>query len=240
MREHWNYPGRNSLAGKMLSLPLWWWVKAKSRNFDLFAWQGEGKLLDFGCGGGNYLARMRKFGWGVTGMDMSPAAVEHCRQQGMEAYVGTGVNEQFAAESFDVVTLWHVMEHVVSPSETLKQLHTILKPNGKLVLASPNFDSWLRKWFGYCWYPLDVPRHLTHFDKKTIAAMLTKNGFKVDKIFGQRHGQITQRSVKYMADQTNKKYYQRLAGVRTICSAIEGLSVLTASPSRMVVHATKV
>jgi len=241
LRNFWNYqPAHSSFLGKIISWPFLLWFKTKSRNFGIFPFHGEGKLLDYGCGGGSYLSRMRDFGWQVTGMDMSPAAVEECQKQNLNATVGIAPDQTFEPATFDVVTLWHVLEHVPSPTQTLKQIHTILKPGGKFVLASPNYQTWLRSWLGNCWYPIDLPRHLTHFGKTTIKEMLEKNGFKVEKIQAQRHGQITQRSVKYLADKTGKKRYRFLARSRTLCSFIEALSFLTANPSRMIVHARKI
>jgi 2-polyprenyl-3-methyl-5-hydroxy-6-metoxy-1,4-benzoquinol methylase len=240
LRSHWNYPpATDSISDKIFSWPFLLWFKAKSRNFDVFPWYGQGRLLDYGCGGGGFLLRMRELGWQVCGMDMSSAAVEQCKQQGLDVCAGDAVDQRFEPNSFDVVTLWHVLEHVPSPAQTLRQIHTVLKPNGKLILASPNFDTWLRGWLGNCWYALDLPRHLTHFSKKTITQMLQVNGFTVEKIFAQRHGQITQRSMKYMASQNSKKRYHLLSRSRGICSIIEMFTFLTGQPSRIVVHAGK-
>lgn len=241
LSQQWNYPPhKQSAIGKLLSLPIMLWLKAKSRNFDLFPWHGNGKLLDYGCGAGGFLDRMKQFGWNVTGMDISPAAVEQCRQQGLNVTVGNNPAQQFAPATFDVITMWHVLEHVPSPTDTMQQINTILKPNGKLIMALPNIDSWLFKWLGYCWFPLELPRHLTHFSKKTAIEILEKTGFKVTKIFAQRHGQITQRSIKYMAQQTGKRRYRWLAQSRSLCSFIEKLSSITASPSRIVLHVEKI
>jgi 2-polyprenyl-3-methyl-5-hydroxy-6-metoxy-1,4-benzoquinol methylase len=240
LREHWNYPpGKSSIVAQWLSWPILLAMKIKSRNYVLFAWQGSGKLLDYGCGGGGFMARMADLGWQVSGMDISPEAVENCKKQGFDACVGANPQEQFAPETFDVVTLWHVLEHVPSSTQTLKQVNSVLKPKGKVVLGLPNVDSYLARWFGPYWFAYELPRHVTHFNKITITKLLERTGFKVEKIFAQRHGQLTQRSMKYLARDKPKSIYSLLARSKSICSAIEKASLLLGQPHRMVVHAKK-
>ena len=186
LRRHWNYPpppNRNPL-GFLLSWPFFLWTRCKLRNFDLFAYEGQGKLLDYGCGGGGYLRRMQERGWQVTGMDMSPQAVDACRQQGFDAHVGVSPAEQFLPGTFDVVTLWHVLEHVISPTDTLEQIHTVLRPAGKVVLALPNIDSVIARCTGPFWRGLELPRHLTHFGPATLTQMLQKAGFQLEHRIG--------------------------------------------------------
>jgi len=241
MEQHWNYPPRGeSFGGRWLSWSFLLWAKRHRRNFDLFAWEGQGKLLDYGCGGGGYLVRMKELGWDVSGMDMSQAAVDACRREGLDVCVGAAPAEKFERGSFDVVTLWHVAEHVPSPTETLRQINAVLKLRGKVVMAMPNFGSLSSRQFGPYWFGLDLPRHLTHFSPGSISWLLEKTGFVVEKIFAQRHGQITQKSFKYLADDTGKWRHTFLARSKRLCSIIERTSTMVGGPGRMVVHARKV
>jgi SAM-dependent methyltransferase len=145
--------------------------------------QGECRLLDFGCGGGAFLDRMHRRGWQVTGMDLSPVAVQDIRADlRLPAIVGTLPHADLRPASFDVITMWHSLEHVHQPREVLQQAYALLAPGGKLVVAVPNIDSLPFRWFGQAWFGLDLPRHLTHFAPRTLQGLLERAGFQVGKI----------------------------------------------------------
>ena len=240
LRCHWNYPPIvANPAARLASWPVLCWVKAKARNYDLFCYRGAGRLLDYGCANGKYLMRMQARGWDVTGMDMSERAVETCKQMNINACVGAAPAEQFGPDSFDVVTLWDVLEHVPSPTETLRQIHSILSPDGRLVFGVPNGDSLPARWFGERWFAYDLPRHLTHFSKTTAAALLKKTGFAVEKIVAKRYGQTVLPSLKYVAAESESSMPGLLARSKRLCYAIEHLATLFSEPSEMVVHARK-
>lgn len=240
LRYHWGYPPKGtSWLGKVASWPIFLWTKYKRRNFDLFPWEGQGRLLDYGCGGGGYLLRMHNRNWQVVGMDFSARAVETCRQQGFEAYEGAAPDDQFAPGHFDVVTLWHVLEHVPSPSRTLRQIHTVLKDGGKLVLAVPNIDSYVARRMGIYWFGLQVPSHVTHFSKGPLTEILRRTGFKVERFYSQNHGQTLGGSVLFMARETDKLRYRILVKSKRLCYLLDQLSRLIGSPGILVVHARK-
>jgi SAM-dependent methyltransferase len=151
-------------------------------------WHGRGRLLDFGCGGGHFLARMHEAGWDVTGLDVSPAAVERIRHHlGLRAVAGSLPHSDLAPASYDVITMWHALEHVHSPAAVLREAHRLLAPGGQLRVAVPNIDSLPFRWFGQAWYGLDLPRHLTHFAPTTLHVMLERAGFRVQPIRMVRH-----------------------------------------------------
>jgi SAM-dependent methyltransferase len=146
-------------------------------------WHGEGRLLDFGCGGGSFLARMHRQGWQVTGLDISTTAVQRVRGElGLRVFVGSLPHPELRPASFDVITMWHSLEHVHEPLEVLREAHRLLVPGGRLVIAVPNIDSLPFRWFGAAWYGLDLPRHLTHFAPWTLQVMLERVGFRVGQI----------------------------------------------------------
>ena len=156
LQRHWGYPPPvSSSLGKVLTWPLMVWFKGKSRREGLIPWEGAGRLLDYGCGGGGNLDTMRQWGWTVTGMDMSEQALSVCRKQGLDVHQGVDPTKVFASGSFDVVTLWHVIEHVPSPTETLRQMHSVLTPNGKIVVVMPNINSTLARKYGVCRTTID-------------------------------------------------------------------------------------
>lgn len=144
-----------------------------------------GRLLDIGCSGGGYLLEMRKRGWEVHGVEMDPD-VRRFEQLGLS--VRSGLAEvalaEFPDEHFDVVTSWHVLEHVFDPSRVLSEAYRILKPGGVLMLEVPNFDSLDRRVLRTYWAALELPRHLYHFTPKTLGALLQKAGFRESVIRG--------------------------------------------------------
>src|SRR5262249_36333153 len=102
-------------------------------------WVGEGRLLDFGCGGGSYLEGMPRQGWPVTGLDASRRAVQRVRAElGLPALVGSLPHPELAPDSFDVITMWHSLEHVHAPREVLREARRLLAPGGRLLVAVPN------------------------------------------------------------------------------------------------------
>jgi 2-polyprenyl-3-methyl-5-hydroxy-6-metoxy-1,4-benzoquinol methylase len=158
---------------------------------------GRGRLLDFGCGGGAFLAQMHSQNWQVTGLDISAAAVQRVRDElGLRAVVGSLPHPDLRPGSFDVITMWHSLEHVHAPLEVLRQAHRLLVPGGRLVVAVPNIDSLPFRWFGSAWYGLDLPRHLTHFAPWTLQAMLERAGFRAGPIRMIRHSDWLRASAK--------------------------------------------
>jgi 2-polyprenyl-3-methyl-5-hydroxy-6-metoxy-1,4-benzoquinol methylase len=174
---------RRSLRGRLLS----GWAR-RCKEPQTLPWHGKGRLLDFGCGGGAFLERMHRLGWDVLGLDISATAVEQVQQcLGLKALAGTLPHPALQPESFDVITMWHALEHVHQPLEVLQHAHRLLAPGGQLVVAVPNIDSLPFRWFGSAWYGLDLPRHLTHFSPWTLQLMLERAGFKPEPVRMIRH-----------------------------------------------------
>ncbi len=178
-----------------------WWERrtgrsSPERSGDL-PWVGAGRLLDFGCGGGSYLKRMADNGWRVTGLDAAVGAVRQVQEElGLPALVGSLPHPDLRENSFDVVTMWHSIEHVHRPLEILREAFKLLVPGGKLVVACPNIESWAFRWFGPAWFALDLPRHLTHFSPATLTRMMTAAGFRVDSVKLIRHSDWMRSSAK--------------------------------------------
>ena len=149
---------------------------------------GERRLLDFGCGSGSFLERMRSQGWQVVGVDASFEAARQTRERlGIPVLVGTLPHPGLADEGFDVVTMWQSLEHVHQPLEALRGAYNVLAPGGKVIVAVPNIDSAPFRWFGQTWYGLDLPRHLTHFAPWTLRLALHRAGFRRIRIRLVRH-----------------------------------------------------
>ncbi|MBW3542510.1 MAG: class I SAM-dependent methyltransferase [Planctomycetes bacterium] len=181
LRADYGYPPQPAGVGARLSAVLGrLWIRRSRQRMTWVPFRPPGRLLDFGCGRGDFLAKMLACGWQVEGVDVSPvaaAAVE--RRTGIRVHVGTLPHAHVAPQSFDAVTMWNSLEHVHQPRETVRAARDVLRPGGLLALSVPNIDSWTFRRFGPNWWPLDLPRHLTHFTPATLGRLLEAEGFRV-------------------------------------------------------------
>jgi SAM-dependent methyltransferase len=138
---------------------------------------GRPRLLDVGFGDASFLRVMRAAGWDAAGLEVDGTAVAAARSFGLDVELGTVEAAPYGAESFDAITLSHVIEHVHDPVGSLQACRRLLRPNGVLWLATPNLDSPAYRRFGRDWFGLDPPRHLVLFDIRGIDHALTKAGF---------------------------------------------------------------
>lgn len=139
-------------------------------------------LLDIGCATGVFLNHCRKHGFQVEGIEPDNKA----RQYALEHYhlPVKDVNSlnEYNKKSFDVITMWHVLEHVADLNERMSVVRDIMKDTGTLFVALPNPASYDAKYFGKYWAAYDVPRHLFHFTKDSFTALSEKYGFKIIKV----------------------------------------------------------
>ncbi|MEA2828919.1 MAG: hypothetical protein QOG43_3358 [Actinomycetota bacterium] len=137
-----------------------------------------GRLLDVGCGAGRYLLVMKALGWDVVGVEPDAGSRAVAESQGLRV-VPTLADGDLAPGSFDVITLNHVIEHLADPVAELRSLRPLLAPDGLLGVATPNWASLGRRFFGPSWYALEAPRHLVLFDPATLRATVEAAGFRV-------------------------------------------------------------
>lgn len=147
-----------------------------------------GRLLDVGCGSGDFLVQMRDRGWEVHGCDPDESAVERARARVLDVDVGTGESLGHPDDHFDAVTLSHVIEHVLDPKGTLRQCGRVLKKGGVLVLTTPNTASLGHRAFGKCWMHLDVPRHVHLFNARSLGKLARECGFEKGRCFSSVYG----------------------------------------------------
>ncbi len=214
-----NYPlGRKAPAIVRLAMMPWACLRLRGRKYiGYLPYRGQGRLLDFGCGIGRYVARMAAAGWKAEGMDVIPAAVATGREAGLTIHEGTLPGAELPAAQYDVVTMWHVLEHVPSPMATLRAARDLLLPSGRLVVVCPLFDSLAASWFGASWFGMrELPRHLTHFSQKTLRRHLEAAGLEVERTIPIRRPTFMRRSLVCRADDTGKALYRYLARSRTL------------------------
>lgn len=140
-----------------------------------------GKLLDIGCGVGDFLHTAEAQGWQCTGVEPSEEAKAIARQRTQAKLLSSEDQEQLPDASFDVITLWHVLEHVDDLRWQVAQLQRLIKPNGRIVIAVPNYKSYDGQFYKEHWAAYDVPRHLSHFNRITLAKILKTKDLKLVK-----------------------------------------------------------
>jgi len=139
-----------------------------------------GRLLDVGCGDGAAVAQMKRLGWDAEGLDPDPAAVEHANGAGLPVTQGTlaDIDDEAHVARYDAITLSHVIEHVHDPATELKRVARLLKPGGRLWIATPNLDGLGRRLFGPDWAGLDPPRHLVLFTVPSLHGLIRAAGLE--------------------------------------------------------------
>lgn len=136
------------------------------------------RLLDVGCGKGDFMTRMHRRGWLVEGLEVDARAVEYARlTNGLTVHLGSLETIRFPDNSFDVITSNHVIEHVHDPISLIRECLRVLKPAGRLVLATPNIESFGHRIFGRNWSHLDAPRHLQLYSMNTLRECAVRAGF---------------------------------------------------------------
>jgi 2-polyprenyl-3-methyl-5-hydroxy-6-metoxy-1,4-benzoquinol methylase len=140
-------------------------------------------LLDVGCGTGEFLKVCKKNGWRVTGVEPNSKAkcfTESKLGNNSKSIIYSELSEIHSVK-FDVITLWHVLEHVPNLENYISTLKNLLKPNGVVVVAVPNFKSYDANYYKEFWAAYDVPRHLWHFSKKSIQILFSNVKMNVVK-----------------------------------------------------------
>ena len=138
------------------------------------------RLLDFGCGTGDFLVVAQKAGWLVSGVEPNEKAKVKAAQKGLALKPSL---KDLDNEKYDVITLWHVLEHLPNLNDQITRLYNVLSENGVLIIAVPNFKSYDAVYYKNYWAAFDVPRHLWHFSKSSIKKIFSKKGMDVLKIY---------------------------------------------------------
>ncbi len=160
---------------------IYQWVRRnaiRSKHRLIARYQTQGKVLDVGCGTGEFLGYLKSRGYVTQGVEPSAQALKQAIvNHALE--VVPDIEGVPASEQFQVITLWHVLEHVHDVRATFKRLHARMSTGGLLVIAVPDRESWDAQHYGADWAAYDVPRHLSHFRRSDLNCLLREQGFEM-------------------------------------------------------------
>jgi SAM-dependent methyltransferase len=146
----------------------------------------KGRLLDIGCGSGEFLNQMKSFGWEVYGVEINPESASIGSKHGVNIFCGELGTADFADNFFDVVVLSQTLEHVYSPASYLERIYRLLREEGLLIIGVPNIGCLEAQIFGGNWHALEAPRHLYFFTVHSLRYYLEKYGFEVEKVLSKK------------------------------------------------------
>ncbi|MFH6603087.1 class I SAM-dependent methyltransferase [Maribacter algicola] len=169
---------RKSLVDKVYQTVKKFSFYSKLRLIDKFGGE-ERRLLDMGAGTGDFLLAAKSSGWKISGIEPNHDARMRAREKRVELL---SEMELLRNQQFDVITLWHVLEHLPDLENQILKLLEVLEPNGTLVIAVPNFNSYDAKYYKEFWAAFDVPRHLWHFSRTSIEKLFLKHGLNVVQV----------------------------------------------------------
>jgi 2-polyprenyl-3-methyl-5-hydroxy-6-metoxy-1,4-benzoquinol methylase len=139
----------------------------------------KGNLLDIGAGTGDFLLTAKQNGWNTIGVEPSEKAKGIAINKGIKFSDST---QELESHSFDVITMWHVLEHVPNLEIQIRELKRLVKPNGTIIIAVPNYKSYDANYYGKFWAAFDVPIHFWHFSKTAIQLIFEKENIKLEKV----------------------------------------------------------
>lgn len=198
----------NGLLGKLYSGIRKFNLKSKHSIIQKFL--NGGKVLDIGCGTGEFLNYLKTRNWSTLGIEPEKKARDFAiNNYGLEIFEESKLNE-FQKESFDLISMWHVLEHVYNLKQRLQIIHDILTDDGYFINALPMVDSPDALRFEKYWAGLDVPRHLYHFSSETFEILADATGFEIVEKFPMKFDSYY---VSYLSHQALGNYFPLLRGL---------------------------
>ncbi len=139
----------------------------------------KGRILDIGAGVGDFLTVAKNDGWETIGIEPSDKAKKIAKNKGVSFAESLS---ELESNSFDVITMWHVLEHVPDLENQIKELKRLIKPTGTVIIAVPNFKSYDAEYYGKFWAAYDIPIHLWHFSKTAIQKLFAKEDLELKEV----------------------------------------------------------
>ncbi len=170
--------------------------------------------MDIGCGTGEFLEFCRQKGFVALGIEPNFKAREFAKNTYHLDVKEEDALEKMNSQQFDIITLWHVLEHVSDLNTRMNKIKEVLNPDGVVIIAVPNSGSWDAQYYEKFWAAFDLPRHLYHFDKNSLSNLAQKHGFKIEKFLPMKWDAfyISLLSEKYKTGSSNyvKSFFQGL------------------------------
>lgn len=160
----------------------------------------NGRLLDVGCGNGRYLDGMKKLGWHAQGVEFNSHAVSVCKTSNLDVHLGDLFSAKFEDDTFDVINVSHVVEHVPNPQDFFAELSRVLKKNGTLIIKTPNSNALGRALFNTNWFPNEVPRHLYLFSEVNLKQLGQKHHLEIVEITTRTSAKFILNSIDYVME----------------------------------------
>lgn len=198
---------------------------------------GRARLLDVGCGGGNYLERMRAAGWDVFGVDPVARAIDVCHSRGLPAERGTIPGVDLADRRFELITLLGVVGTLPRPCDTLETLRRHAAPDARLIATAFNANGLMARWAGPYWVGYDLPRECCHYTPRTLTRLLERTGWRVERLTFRRRPTIARRSARVRALATASICWRLAASQRWLTSLISTAGVRLRSADEICVVA---
>lgn len=180
--EYASHNDNKGISGILYNLSREIMVRKKLRLIRKITGLQTGRLLDIGSGSGHFLSVMKNSGWDPTGIEIN----EKARKRSVEKFglkvLEPGLLNALEQESFDCITLWHVLEHFQDPFKYASEIKRLLRPGGICIAAMPSSSSCDALYYGPFWAAYDVPRHLWHFNSDTFMKFSAKAGLKITGI----------------------------------------------------------
>ena len=167
---------KESLIDKLYQFVKRITLKSKTKLLKSLVSSKNSKVLDIGCGTGSFLEFLNSNHWNTTGIEPNEVARKLAKEKGVNCFYETKALEN---TKFDVITMWHVLEHVPDYNKQFEEFKKLLHTNGVVVIAVPNFESYDASFYKEYWAAFDVPRHLWHFSEKAIAKIADKHNFEL-------------------------------------------------------------
>lgn len=182
-----------------------------------------GRALDIGCSTGAFLASLAKRGWQAYGVEPDPVSAARAQKlPGVTVFATTLEAARFESASFDLITMWHVLEHLPDPLASVREIRRLLKPGGVLIVLLPNAGSLEADIFGEYWKGMDLPRHFYHFTPATVSLLMERGGLEIRRVALQIEGATITGSLRNLLGPDRALYGTRawrlLAKLAWLCS----------------------
>jgi SAM-dependent methyltransferase len=166
---------------------LYCWLSGTRSNYLPTPPEKDARVIEVGCATGGFLRKLSDAGWQAEGVELVETAAAVAQRQGFPVHVGTLQSAELAADTYDAVFAWMVIEHLPDPKAAFCEFHRILKHDGQLAFSVPNVSCWEPLVFRRSWYVWEVPRHLHYFGPRSLRQLLTEAGFDDIQIIHQRN-----------------------------------------------------